>query len=110
MRKGVEPNRRCVGFKSVIVVDAIIAVDANFVDPTDISKVCAVVEEYSTSTRLFVLDVVAAGLLMLLVDEMKVVMRKGVEANNNVAGFKSVVVVNEMISVDGMEEYNEDKR
>ena len=61
------------------------------------------------------LDVVPAGLLMLkevldslLVDEMELVIRKGVEPN--VAGFKSVVVVNEIISVDGMAEDNEDKR
>ena len=58
------------------------------------------------------LDVVAAGLLMLkevldslLVDE---IIRKGVEPN--VAGFKSVVVENESISVDEMAEDNEDKR
>ena len=58
------------------------------------------------------LDVVPAGLLMLkevldslLVDE---IIRKGVEPN--VAGFKSVVVENESISVDGMAEDNEDKR
>ena len=61
------------------------------------------------------LDVVPAGLLMLkevldslLVDEMKLVIRKGVEPN--VAGFKLVVVVNESISVDEMAEDNEDKR
>ena len=63
------------------------------------------------------LDVVAAGLLMLkevldslLVDEMELVIRKGVEPNSKVTGFKSVVVVNEIISVDGMAEDNEDKR
>ena len=63
------------------------------------------------------LDVVAAGLLMLkevldslLVDEMELVIRKGVEPNSKVAGFTSVVVVNEIISVDGMAEDNEDKR
>ena len=61
------------------------------------------------------LDVVPAGLLMLkdvldslLVDEMELVIRKGVEPN--VAGFKLVVVVNESISVDEMAEDNEDKR
>ena len=63
------------------------------------------------------LDVVPAGLLMLkevldslLVDEMELVIRKGVEPNSNVEGFKSVVVVNEIISVDGMAEDSEDKR
>ena len=61
------------------------------------------------------LDVVPAGLLMLkevldslLVDEMELVIRKGVEPN--VAGFKLVVVVNESISVDEMAEDDEDKR
>ena len=35
MGKGVEPNRRSVGFKSVVEVDAIIVVDANVGDPKD---------------------------------------------------------------------------
>ena len=35
VRKGVEPNRRSVGFKSVVEVDAIIVVDANVGDPKD---------------------------------------------------------------------------
>ena len=33
VRKRVEPNRRSVGFKSVVEVDAIIMVDANVGDP-----------------------------------------------------------------------------
>ena len=35
MKKGVEPNGRIVGFESLVVVDAIISVDANVVDPRD---------------------------------------------------------------------------
>ena len=35
VRKGVEPGRRSVGFKSVVEVDAIIVVDANVGDPKD---------------------------------------------------------------------------
>ena len=35
MKNGVEPNGSVVGFESVVVVDAIISVDANVVDPRD---------------------------------------------------------------------------
>ena len=35
MKKGVEPNGRVVGFELLVVVDAIISVDANVVDPRD---------------------------------------------------------------------------
>ena len=35
VRKRVEPDRRSVGFKSVVVVDAVIVVDANVGDPKD---------------------------------------------------------------------------
>ena len=38
------------------------------------------------------------------------VMRKEVELNNNVVGFKSVVVVNASISVDDKREDTEDNR
>ena len=62
------------------------------------------------------LDVVAVGLLMLeelvdllLFDEV-LVMRKEVELNNNVVGFKSAVVVNASISVDDIREDTEDNR
>ena len=56
MRKGVEPKSRVVGFKSTVLVDAIISVDANsvvVVDPRDVVVVfkrCGVIEEYSSST------------------------------------------------------------
>ena len=35
VRKRVDPDRRSVGFKSVVEVDAIIVVDANVGDPKD---------------------------------------------------------------------------
>ena len=71
------------------------------------------VEEYSSPTRygvdsrLFKLDVVAAGLLMLeevvdsLIVESRLVMRKGVEPNSRLVGFEFAVdVVDAIISVD----------
>ena len=109
-------------------MSAINPVEANVVDcrggdvDSTVFKRCGVVEEYSSlarygvDSRLFMLDVVAAGLLMLeevvdlLLDVGMLVMRKGVEANRWVVGFKAVVVVNAIISVDGLTEDTEDKR
>ena len=113
MRKGVEADSRVVGIKSVVVVNTF-DVGAVAVDPRDlvvdsaVFKRCGVVEEYSSSTG-FKLDVVSAGLLKLekvvdsLLVERMLVMRKGVEPNSRVVGFKSIVV-------DDLTEDNEDRR
>ena len=82
---------------------------------TAVFKRCGVVEECSSSTR-FKVEGVAAGLLMLkdaidslIVDGM-LVKRRGVDSNRRVLGFELSVVVDAIISVDGMTEDSEDKR
>ena len=91
-------------------------IDANGVDLRGVDvdwtvfKRCGVLEEYSSSTRLFML-VVGAGVLMLKeVVDLLMIMMKGVEGNSGAVGFKLVLVVNVIFSVDGMTEDIEDKR
>ena len=54
MRKGVEPNKRVVGFELVLVVDAnsVVVVDpVDVVVDSTVFKRCGVIEEYISSTR-----------------------------------------------------------
>ena len=103
MRKGVEFNSSVVGFKLIVVLEAIISVDANsvvVVDPRDmvvVSKMFGVVEEYSSSTRcgvvprlfMFVLDVE-------VVESILVIRSRGVGVDFTV--FKRCGVIEEYIS------------
>ena len=77
IRNGVELIPSVAGFKPVVLVKAMISVDANAVEPGGVSvdltvfKRCGVIEEYISSTRfkgvdpwLLTLDVVVSRLLM----------------------------------------------
>ena len=80
LRRGVDPNRRVVGFTLVDVVDALISVDANSVVVVDprcvvvVFKRCGVLDEYSSSTRcgvvpwlfMFVLDVEVVDSILVI--------------------------------------------
>ena len=129
IKNGVELIPAVAGFKSVVLVKAVIPVDANAVESRGVgvdstaSKRCGVVEEYISSTRYGVddpwllildveVDVVVSRLLMIeevvkldsLIVEgrlvRRLVMRKGVEPKSRVVGFKSTVLVDAIISVD----------
>ena len=109
MRNGVEPNSWVGGFESVVLANEIVSVDGlTEVDEDKIGDEEKVncCSACSVDPRLLVLKDVVVSLL----DDRVLAMRKGVEPNSWVVGFESVVVANEIVSVDGLTEDNEDKR
>ena len=112
IKKGVEPNSRVVGFESIVVVDAIISVDANsvvVVDPRDVIVVfkrCGVVEENSSSTRYGVVPWLFMVLFDVAVVNSMLVIRNCVGVDANEVDSLGVIVDLTVVKRCGVDEEN----